>query len=58
MNYMGLDHHRQYSYITLMNKKGEVLRSGKVANLGRKRDKITEKTIPVQPFSRFSTPHN
>jgi transposase len=32
MNYMGIDHHRQYSYITLMDEKGEVIRSEKVAN--------------------------
>jgi len=33
MNYMGIDHHKQYSYITLMDERGEVLRSGKVSNL-------------------------
>jgi len=33
MHYMGIDHHRQYSYITLMDERGEVLRSDKVANL-------------------------
>jgi transposase len=32
MNYMGIDHHRQYSYITLMDERGEVLRSDKVVN--------------------------
>ena len=42
MNYMGIDHHRQYSYITLMDEGGEVLRSGKVANLGSELDKFLE----------------
>jgi len=29
---MGIDHHKQYSHITLMDVKGKKLRSGKVAN--------------------------
>jgi len=33
MNYMGIDHHKQYSYITLLDEKGEKLNSGRVANL-------------------------
>lgn len=33
MNYMGIDHHKQYSFITLMDESGEVLRSERVANL-------------------------
>lgn len=33
MNYMGIDHHRQYSHITLLDEEGKVLRSGRVANL-------------------------
>jgi len=32
MNYMDIDHHRQYSQITLMDDLGEVIKSGKVAN--------------------------
>jgi len=31
MNYMGIDHNRQYSHITLMDENGEVLKSGRVA---------------------------
>jgi transposase len=42
MNYMGIDHHRQYSYITLMDERGEVLRSGRVANFGKELDKFLE----------------
>ena len=30
---MGIDHHRQYSHITLLDEKGKVLKSGRVANL-------------------------
>jgi transposase len=33
MNYMGIDHHKQYSHITLLDEKGEKLKSGRVANL-------------------------
>jgi len=32
MNYVGIDHNRQYSHITLMVEKGNVLRSRKVVN--------------------------
>ena len=28
MNYLGIDHHRQYSHLTLMDEKGDILRSG------------------------------
>ena len=33
MNYIGIDHHRQYSHITLLDEKGEKLKSGRVSNL-------------------------
>lgn len=33
MNYMGIDHHKQYSHITLLAEKGEKLKFGRVANL-------------------------
>jgi hypothetical protein len=33
MNYVGIDHHRQYSHLTVMDQTGQVLRSGRVANL-------------------------
>lgn len=32
MNYMGIDHHKQYSHITLIDERGKVLKSGKVWN--------------------------
>jgi hypothetical protein len=32
MNHVGIDHHRQYSHMTLTDEKGNVLRSGKVVN--------------------------
>jgi len=32
MNYMGIDYHKQYSHITLMDEKGKKLKSGRVAN--------------------------
>jgi transposase len=33
MNYMGIDHHRQYLHITLLDEKGEKLKYGRVGNL-------------------------
>ena len=33
MNYVGIDHHRQYSHLTVMDQRGQVHRSGRVANL-------------------------
>jgi len=33
MNYVGIDHHRQYSHVTVMDPRGQVLRSDRVANL-------------------------
>jgi hypothetical protein len=35
INYVGIDHHRQYSHITWLDEKGEVVKSGRVANLRR-----------------------
>jgi len=32
MDYMGIDHHKQYSHITLMDERGKKLRAGKAAN--------------------------
>jgi len=32
MDYMGIDHHKQYSHITLMDEKGKKLIAGKAAN--------------------------
>jgi hypothetical protein len=33
MNYVGIDHHRQYSHLTVMDEEGQVLRSGRVPNV-------------------------
>jgi len=35
MNYVGIDHYRQYSHITWLDETGEVVKSGRVANLRR-----------------------
>jgi len=35
MYYMGIDHHKQYSHITVLNEKGEVIKTEKVWNIGR-----------------------
>lgn len=39
MNYMGIDHHKQYSHLTMVDEKGRKLRSGKVGNC---RDEVEE----------------
>jgi hypothetical protein len=33
MNYVGIDHHRQYSHLTLVDQEGQVLRSGRIPNI-------------------------
>jgi hypothetical protein len=38
VNYMGIDHHRHRSHITLLDEEGEVVKPGKVANLRRELD--------------------
>lgn len=42
MNYMGIDHHRQYSHLTVMDYEGHVRRSGRVANLRAEVEKFLE----------------
>jgi transposase len=34
MNYVGIDHHRQYWHMTMMDEQGNIVRSRKVSNLG------------------------
>jgi hypothetical protein len=42
MDYMGIDHHKQYSHTTLMDEKGKKLRSGKVANYRTELEKFLD----------------
>jgi hypothetical protein len=42
MNYVEIDHHRQYSHLTLMDQEGQVLRSGRVPNLRAEIEKFLE----------------
>lgn len=42
MNYVGIDHHRQYSHMTLMDQEGQVLRSGRVPNLRSEIERFLE----------------
>jgi transposase len=42
MNYVGIDHHRQYSHLTVMDQTGQVLRSGRVANLQSEIERFLE----------------
>ena len=42
MHYVGIDHHRQYSHVTVMDPRGQVIRSGRVANLQSEIGKLLE----------------
>ena len=42
MHYVGIDHHRQYSHLTVMDQHGRVLRSGRVANLQAEIERFLE----------------
>ncbi|MDW7759563.1 MAG: IS110 family transposase [Acidobacteriota bacterium] len=42
MHYVGIDHHRQYSHMTMMDKEGQVLRSARVPNLRAEIEKFLE----------------
>jgi transposase len=42
MNYVGIDHHRQYSHMTLMDEQGNVVRSRKVGNLRSEMEEFLE----------------
>jgi len=48
MNYVGIDHHRQYSHMTLMDQEGQVLRSSRVPNL---RSESDDHLLAVPPLS-------
>ncbi|MEA2005941.1 MAG: transposase [Acidobacteriota bacterium] len=42
MNYMGIDHHKQYSHITLLDEKGEMVKLGRVVKLRRELEKFLQ----------------
>jgi predicted NBD/HSP70 family sugar kinase len=42
MNYVGIDHHRQYSHMTLMDEEGQTIRSGRIPNLRVEIEKFLE----------------
>src|SRR4030065_1897876 len=42
MNYVGIDHHRQYSHMTMMDQEGQVLRTARVPNLRSEIEKFLE----------------
>lgn len=41
MNYMGIDHHKQCSHMTLMNKNGKVLKAGSVEDLRNEVERLS-----------------
>jgi transposase len=48
MHYVGIDHHRQYSHIPILDEKGEMVRSGRVANFRRELEKILQGTGKIK----------
>jgi transposase len=48
MHYVGIDHHRQYSHITILDEKGEMVRSGRVANFRRELEKFLQGTGEIK----------
>jgi transposase len=42
MNYVGIDHHRQYSHMTLMDREGQTIRAGRVPNVRVEIEKFLE----------------
>jgi len=48
MHYVGIDHHRQYSHITILDEKGEMVRSGRVANFRRELEKFLKGTGKIK----------
>jgi len=48
MNYVGIDHHRQYSHMTLMDEEGQTIRSGRVPNLRAEIEKFLEGSEAVE----------
>jgi len=48
MHYVGIDHHRQYSHITILDEKGEMVRSGRVANFRRELEKFLQGTGKIK----------
>jgi steroid delta-isomerase-like uncharacterized protein len=49
MHYVGIDHHRQYSHITILDEKGEMVRSGRVANF--RRELAMKKQLLILPLA-------
>ena len=42
MNYVGIDHYRQYSHMTLMDQEGQTIRAGRVPNVRVEIEKFLE----------------
>jgi len=49
MDYMGIDHHNQYSHITLMDERGKKFRSGRVANYRTELENFLDGRREVKP---------
>ncbi len=55
MNYIEIDHHKQYSHITLLDEKSEVVKSAKVTNLRRELEKFLIRFKDVKAFGTEPT---
>ena len=53
MYYMGIDHHKQYSHITVLNEKGEVIKTEKVWNIGREVKEFLHAATDIQDVFAF-----
>jgi len=57
MNYVGIDHHRQYSHITWLDEKREVVKLGRVTNRRRERERREKKRKEAQKKGLASHHH-
>ena len=57
MHYMGIDHHKQYSHITVLNEKGEVIKAERVWNSRQEVKEFLSGLVSTEiaEIERFST---
>jgi hypothetical protein len=48
LNYAGIDHHRQYSHLTVMDQEGQTIRAGRVPNVQAEIEKFLEAVGAVE----------
>ena len=55
MIYIGIDHHRQYSHMTLMDREGQGLRSGRIPSLRSENEESLESREAMEAVLRSFT---